>query len=542
MEGRILGEAEVVVFGEAVVVADGGHDLGLLDGVDAEVGLELEVGLDLIAVVAGLLAQHLDHHREGVVVRDGGKPRATIAGARRRRRVVRTFRVEVRLVARGPGADGPQLRERLEQRPDVALFRVVRKHRGVWAPLKDVGDERRLRALRTDLDEHASSRRVHLFDERDELDRRGDLLRQQVADLVLDASAFRVEVAGDVGEDRRLRRADIDRVEVAAKRLARRGDHLAVERVADGEDHDGLAHRFELRDRLLDGFGEAGDDRLLGAILVGAHDVAVDLVEHRLHVFGAHRDARHQAVVAVERRGLGHRGTATRHGAKRLLERHHAGGDARAILAEAVAGDHRGADAEVAEQAHDRDVRGQHRGLRDLGLCEARERTDLVGLVRGIDDVAERLTEERRHDRVCLGDRAVHGGEPAAQVGQHPEVLGALAGEQHRDLRIERLLREVDALIFEEPPALAALEPRLRAADARHELIFVAVRDREANVATRALGFAALYRQAVRRGSDETIAMKPGREVVELRAERVDRIRGEAEDTTGKIALGHGDV
>ena len=68
VEGRVLGEAEVVVFREAVVVADGGHDLGLLDGVDAEVGLELEVGLDLVGVVAGLLAQHLDHHGEGVGV------------------------------------------------------------------------------------------------------------------------------------------------------------------------------------------------------------------------------------------------------------------------------------------------------------------------------------------------------------------------------------------------------------------------------------------------------------------------------------------
>ncbi len=46
-------EFEVVVAFELVVVADGGEDFGLFDGVDAEVGFEVEFGVEEVGWVAG---------------------------------------------------------------------------------------------------------------------------------------------------------------------------------------------------------------------------------------------------------------------------------------------------------------------------------------------------------------------------------------------------------------------------------------------------------------------------------------------------------
>ncbi|OPZ54556.1 MAG: hypothetical protein BWY91_01611 [bacterium ADurb.BinA028] len=42
------------------MLADGGEDLGLLDGVDAEVGLKVKVGVQQVGRVAGQLRHDLD--------------------------------------------------------------------------------------------------------------------------------------------------------------------------------------------------------------------------------------------------------------------------------------------------------------------------------------------------------------------------------------------------------------------------------------------------------------------------------------------------
>ena len=55
-QGRELGQAEVGVTLQPIDRADLAHDLGLLDRVDAKVGLELEVGLDLVGVVTRSVA------------------------------------------------------------------------------------------------------------------------------------------------------------------------------------------------------------------------------------------------------------------------------------------------------------------------------------------------------------------------------------------------------------------------------------------------------------------------------------------------------
>ena len=52
---------QVVVAVDAEAGADGGEDLGLLDGVDAQVGFQVEVEVEQLGRVAGHLGDDLHH-------------------------------------------------------------------------------------------------------------------------------------------------------------------------------------------------------------------------------------------------------------------------------------------------------------------------------------------------------------------------------------------------------------------------------------------------------------------------------------------------
>ena len=80
-QGGVVAELEGVVAGDAVALADGGEHLGLLDGVDAEVGFEVEVGVEHVGRVAGLRGDDLEDRGGDVVGRRSAAP----AAARRRR-------------------------------------------------------------------------------------------------------------------------------------------------------------------------------------------------------------------------------------------------------------------------------------------------------------------------------------------------------------------------------------------------------------------------------------------------------------------------
>ena len=60
-QGRVVAQLERVVALDRVCLADRGEHLGLLDGVDPEVGLEVEVGVEQVGRVAGLLGHDLEH-------------------------------------------------------------------------------------------------------------------------------------------------------------------------------------------------------------------------------------------------------------------------------------------------------------------------------------------------------------------------------------------------------------------------------------------------------------------------------------------------
>ena len=79
-QGGVVAQLEVVVAVDAVALADGGEHLGLFDGVDAEVGFEVEVGVEHVGRVAGLLGDdRQDRGRDHVVV--GAARGAAAAGA-----------------------------------------------------------------------------------------------------------------------------------------------------------------------------------------------------------------------------------------------------------------------------------------------------------------------------------------------------------------------------------------------------------------------------------------------------------------------------
>ena len=65
VQRRELPQLQVVVAHEVPLGADGGEDLGLLDGVDAEVGLEVEVRAEEVGGVAGHLGDDLGDRRRG---------------------------------------------------------------------------------------------------------------------------------------------------------------------------------------------------------------------------------------------------------------------------------------------------------------------------------------------------------------------------------------------------------------------------------------------------------------------------------------------
>ena len=67
VDGRVVAELELVVAGDGVFLADGGEQFGLFDGVDAEVGFEVEVGGEHLGGVAGLFGDEGDDaRRDGV--------------------------------------------------------------------------------------------------------------------------------------------------------------------------------------------------------------------------------------------------------------------------------------------------------------------------------------------------------------------------------------------------------------------------------------------------------------------------------------------
>ena len=181
-----------------------------------------------------------------------------------------------------------------------------------------------------------------------------------------------------------------------------------------------------LRDRLHGG-GDAGgrptDHRLRKAVDVGDDDIAFERIDDRLYFVDRRQDRCHQPVV-VERH-VGHTPASEADRFERLAKTEGSGGDQGAVLAEAVPHHHVRSDVVGGEQTCERQVYGEHGGLRDRRLPER-----VVCSGHGIfiarvdkDDLAEWLAEERLHHLVGFAERISDDRLHLAQLTEHVDIL-----------------------------------------------------------------------------------------------------------------------
>ncbi len=132
VEGGVVAEFEVVVAGDVPGFADGGEDFGLLDGVDAQVGFEVEVGVQEVGGVAGLLGDDGQDAVEDRVAARGGGGRSLGrcgsrcgGGGRRGRRGSRGRRRRGRGRGDGPRGSGPAVDDAQAMLDDLELRHVL---------------------------------------------------------------------------------------------------------------------------------------------------------------------------------------------------------------------------------------------------------------------------------------------------------------------------------------------------------------------------------------------------------------------------------
>ena len=241
---------------------------------------------------------------------------------------------------------------------------------------------------------------------------------------------------------------DVEARQDVAQRLAGGGDDVAVERGAHGQLHALQTLGREDLHGGVDAAAAARDDGLAGAVLVGADHVVVHLVQGSVDGLPVGGDARHLA--QVRQVDVGHLAAPRGDRMQRVGEAEHAGGDEGAVFAEAVAGDHVGLDVPLLEKPQDGDVHGQDGGLGELGELQFLVARLLVlrRVRRGPQDVGEfdavQFIEEHL---VGLLERVRHDGVFLGQVAAHVDVLGALAGEQERDLALRGALVDEHTLL-----------------------------------------------------------------------------------------------
>ena len=125
VEGRVVAQLQAVVAGDPVGLADRREHLGLLDGVDPEVGLEVEVQVEQVGRVAGLLGDDREDARGDLLLAGWGR-RPRRPGRPRRRGPGRPPRPARRRRGRGGGS-------LVDEPDDVVEGRVVAQLQAVVA-------------------------------------------------------------------------------------------------------------------------------------------------------------------------------------------------------------------------------------------------------------------------------------------------------------------------------------------------------------------------------------------------------------------------
>ncbi len=73
LQARVVAQLELVVAHDAVGLSHGGEELGLLHGVDTEVSFEIEIEVEHVLGVAGLLGHECEHPLADLVLGDSAR-------------------------------------------------------------------------------------------------------------------------------------------------------------------------------------------------------------------------------------------------------------------------------------------------------------------------------------------------------------------------------------------------------------------------------------------------------------------------------------
>ena len=332
-------------------------------------------------------------------------------------------------------AQGRHVGQQVVELGDAAALGVVGGQDGdVRFVLQRGGGESAEHALGAALYESAHALGVHAFKLLDEFHGAGHLLDQHVVDaLLVDGE----EVRGNVGQDLHVRRFYRDVLEELAVRAHGRRHYFGMEGVAHGDLPRLYAQVLEHLDGGFHGLGFAGYHGLQRAVLVGADDIAFDLLQFYFHLVAAPGDGGHLAGVGYL--DVGHFLGAAGNGAQAVLEGEDARGGGGGVLAQGVAYGHVGLYAEFLEQAVHRYVGGHHGRLGQLGLLDGGFALGqlflaLAGLAP--DGVGQAHAYHFLQDHVGLVEGFLHDVVLGGQVPHHVHVLGALPGEQQPDLRV----------------------------------------------------------------------------------------------------------
>ena len=316
----------------------------------------------------------------------------------------------------------------VEFRDAAALGVVGRQHGDVMFVLQSGGGESAQDALRAALDEGAHAFGVHALQLLDELHGACHLLDQHVVDTL---RVRRKKVRGHVGQDLHVGGSDRDVLKELAVRAHGRGHYLGMKGVAHGYLPRFYAQVLEQLYGLLHGLSLSGYHGLQRAVLVGADDVALYLLELYFHLVAAPGYGGHLAGVGYLH--VGHFFGTAGDGAQAVLESKDAGRGGGGVLAQGVAYGHVGLYAEFLEQAVHRNVSRHHRGLGQLGLLYgglAFSQFFLAFSGLAPDSLGQAHADHLVQDDVGLVEGVLHHLVLGGQVSHHVHVLGALPGEQ----------------------------------------------------------------------------------------------------------------
>ena len=272
-KGPVSAQPESGIMIEPESVAHDRHHLGLLHGVDTEIGLELVVEVQLFDAVARSLGHNLEDRLENER-RGLRRRRCRYRGRRgyplthrltggesggRRGEEIRYRRIRRRLHIK---AERGERREGILETRESSPLGMVRVDRAVRSALQDGRDKARECALRSALHKDARAVRVHPLDLCNPLHRSGHLLREDIDDLLASILSGWVVAAGDVGRDGPTRRLNVQTLQHLLQRGRCRRDDGGVEGVTHGQRIHRDATGHEGLDGRLDRPRSAGDNRL----------------------------------------------------------------------------------------------------------------------------------------------------------------------------------------------------------------------------------------------------------------------------------------